>query len=55
MYRDRLGSDRESGGPYLPYGEESSATANGTEKFGTYFRDSFTGMDYADQRYYASM
>jgi len=24
------------------------------EKFGTYTRDSYTGLDYADQRYYAS-
>src|SRR5205823_460666 len=27
---------------------------NDREKFGTYNRDGFTGLDYADQRYYAS-
>jgi len=52
--RDRLGSDLENNTYYYPYGEEISSTANGVEKFGTYFRDSFTTLDYADQRYYAS-
>jgi len=49
--RDRLGSDREAGS-YYPYGEDITSSGSGTEKFGTYFRDSFTTMDYADQRYY---
>jgi RHS repeat-associated protein len=49
---DRLGSVRTSS--YLPYGEEISATANGTVKFATYTRDASTGLDYADQRYYTS-
>jgi RHS repeat-associated protein len=45
---DRLGSI----GKYYPYGQERpSATTNGTEKFTGYFRDSETGLDYADQRY----
>jgi len=52
--RDQLGSDLENNTYYYPYGEEVSPTANGVEKFGTYFRDSFTTLDYADQRYYAS-
>ncbi len=38
---------------YFPYGGERTVTGNGTEKFGTYYRDA-TGLDYADQRYYAS-
>jgi RHS repeat-associated protein len=38
---------------YFPYGEERTSTADGREKFGTYFRDP-GGVDYADQRYYAS-
>jgi RHS repeat-associated protein len=38
---------------YFPYGEERTSTANGTDKFGTYFRDGY-GQDYADQRYYTS-
>ena len=36
---------------YLPYGQERTSTADGREKFGTYFRDG-QGQDYADQRYY---
>jgi RHS repeat-associated protein len=54
VYRDRLGSEHGLSHRYYPYGEEITSTANDTEKFGTYFRDSFTTLDYADQRYYAS-
>jgi RHS repeat-associated protein len=50
---DRLGSI----GRYVPYGEErtgqSGNPANGNEKFATYTRDGVTGLDYADQRWYA--
>ena len=47
---DRLGSYV----PSFPYGEEKpTATAQDREKFATYYRDS-TGLDYADQRYYAN-
>src|SRR5579883_2433293 len=47
---DRLGSS----GKFYPYGQERPpATTNGTEKFTGYFRDSETGMDYADQRYHS--
>ena len=46
--QDRLGSV----GKFFPYGQERpSATANGKEKFATYFRDSETGLDYAQNRY----
>jgi RHS repeat-associated protein len=46
---DRLGSI----GKFYPFGQEKpSATTNGTEKFTGYFRDSETGLDYADQRYH---
>jgi RHS repeat-associated protein len=46
---DRLGSI----GKFYPYGQEKpSATTNGTEKFTGYFRDSETGLDYADQRFH---
>jgi RHS repeat-associated protein len=50
--QDRLGSN----GKYLPYGEERNYPALGNDqvKFATYTRDSATGLDYADQRYYAS-
>ena len=62
---DRIGSVRGSlfnfpgGGStpsttYLPFGEELNATGSDREKFGTYTRDSTTGFDYANQRYYAS-
>jgi len=40
-------------GKYFPYGQERpSATTDGKEKFATYFRDSETGLDYANQRYH---
>jgi len=46
---DRLGSF----GKYYPWGQEKpSATGNNTEKFTGYYRDSETGLDYADQRYH---
>jgi RHS repeat-associated protein len=52
---DRLGSVRANGNGermvYKAYGAERTSTADGREKFGTYFRDG-TGLDYADQRYY---
>jgi RHS repeat-associated protein len=56
---DRLGSVRNVGPAwyfpigYFPYGEERTSTPDGTDKFGTYFRDGY-GQDYADQRYYTS-
>ncbi len=50
---DRLGSN----GKYFPYGEERNypALPNDQVKFETYTRDSATGLDYADQRYYSSV
>jgi RHS repeat-associated protein len=50
---DRLGS---RGGKYFPYGDDRSnpPPANDAVKFATYTRDSATGLDYADQRYYGS-
>jgi RHS repeat-associated protein len=46
---DRLGSI----GQYFSYGQQRpSATAEGTEKFATYFRDENTGLDYAQNRYH---
>jgi len=48
--QDRLGS---MNGKFYPFGQERpSATANDKEKFTGYFRDSATGLDYADQRYH---
>jgi RHS repeat-associated protein len=40
---------------YYPYGQEvGTATANDRVKFGTYTRDSGSGLDYAMNRYYMS-
>ncbi len=53
---DRLGSRRNPAGmgeDYYPYGEERYGLAgDDREKFATYWRDGFTGFDYARQRYY---
>jgi RHS repeat-associated protein len=61
---DRLGSVRarasaKNGGQghkalYFPFGEEAEPTPDDREKFGSYTRDSATGLDYAEQRYYSS-
>jgi RHS repeat-associated protein len=51
---DRLGTNRAGGARFYPYGDEITSTANDREKFATYTRDSYTGLDYADQRYFAS-
>jgi RHS repeat-associated protein len=50
--QDRAGSV----GKYFPYGDERNnpQLPNDTVKFATYTRDSATGLDYADQRYYAN-
>ena len=56
--QDRVGTNRADGARFYPYGEQIgglSATANDHEKFGTYQRDGYSGLDYADQRYYASL
>jgi RHS repeat-associated protein len=52
--QDRLGTNRASGARFYPYGDEITSTTNDREKFATYTRDSLTGLDYADQRFYAS-
>ena len=55
---DRLGSvvwDGAKGAHrYFPYGEERTSTTNESSKFGTYFRDATTGLDYAVNRYFSS-
>lgn len=53
-FTDRLGTNRASGARFYPYGDEITSTGNDRVKFGTYKRDASTGLDYADQRYYAS-
>jgi RHS repeat-associated protein len=45
----------ESAGQYYPFGEQRTAPPPGAyTSFATYTRDSATGLDYADQRHYAS-
>jgi RHS repeat-associated protein len=39
---------------YYPFGEERKITYSNRKKFGTYLRDDFSGLDYAEQRYYSS-
>ncbi len=60
---DRLGSVRiaynESTGEqlskYYPFGEEiAQVTTQQRDKFGTYYRDASSGLDYAMNRYYSS-
>jgi RHS repeat-associated protein len=57
--QDRLGTNR-AGGRYYPYGEGigtggvPTTAGSNTVAFATYTRDSWTGLDYADQRFYAS-
>ena len=59
VYVDRLGSVAKRGATamrYYPYGEEKGGTTTQErDKFGTYFRDSVTNLDYAQQRYYSSV
>jgi len=51
--QDRLGSN--AAGKFFPYGEDrGTPIANDQVKFATYTRDSATGNDYADQRYYSN-
>ena len=55
---DRLGSvvekDPSTATRYFPYGDEPAATEQNRPKFATYYRDSATALDYAQQRYYSS-
>jgi RHS repeat-associated protein len=55
-HEDRLGSVARRGSTnrkYFPYGEEPTTTAQNETKFGTYYRDQTTALDYAQNRYYA--
>ena len=52
LAQDRLGS---ANGKFYPYGEDKPGNpGNDMWKFGTYWRDAVTGLDYADQRFYNS-
>jgi RHS repeat-associated protein len=57
IHDDRLGSavyDGTAAPKYFPYGDEPSTTTQNRPKFATYYREGTTGLDYAQQRYYAS-
>ena len=51
----KAGSNRETVRRmrYAPFGEEETVTGENRIKFGTYFRDEATGLDYAKRRYYS--
>jgi len=60
---DRLGSTVRTEGyfqpeyryRYYPYGEQQGGSSNEDQvKFGTYWRDSVSGLDYAQNRYFAA-
>src|SRR5262249_39141403 len=55
QWTDRIGSARKTStgvtSHYYPYGEEITGTANDAYKFGKLYRDSDSGLDYANQRY----
>jgi len=58
-FRGLLGDGELLGsrGKYFPHGEDRTASPsppNDQVKFATYTRDSATGLDYADQRYYTA-
>jgi YD repeat-containing protein len=42
VYQDRLGTNRDNGARFRPYGDEITSTANDHVKYGTYTRDSFS-------------
>ena len=50
---DRVGTNRNAA-RFYPFGDEITSTTNDRLKFATYTRDSYTGLDYANQRFYAS-
>jgi len=50
---DRVGTNRNAA-RFYPFGDEITSTTNDRLKFATYTRDSYTGLDYANQRFYAT-
>ncbi len=55
VFLDRLGTNRASGARFYPYGEEITSTTGDRLKFAGYLRDAYTGLDLADEQYYASV
>jgi RHS repeat-associated protein len=55
FFTDRLGTVRNGGKSYYPFGEEiGTPSANNAFKFASTYRDSNSGLDYAHHRYYSS-
>jgi RHS repeat-associated protein len=54
-WQDRLGSNRSGGLRYYPWGEARGTNPQDTWNYATYWQDSATGLDYADQRYYGNV
>ena len=52
--RDKSIAVAGNASPESTLGDEITSASNDPEKFATYTRDSYTGLDYANQRYYAS-
>ena len=48
------GSSAPNAGSYFPWGEPRSGTGQDTWNFATYWADSATGLDYANNRYYSN-
>jgi RHS repeat-associated protein len=54
-WQDRLGSNRNGAVLYYPWGEARGTNPQDTWNYATYWQDSATGLDYADQRYYGNV
>jgi RHS repeat-associated protein len=54
-WQDRLGSNRNGAVRYYPWGEARGTNPQDTWNYATYWQDSATGLDYADQRYYGNV
>jgi RHS repeat-associated protein len=53
VFADRLGSNRYTGN-YYPYGDSAGTAPPDQVGFATYTQDSYTGLDYANQRMFDS-
>src|SRR5580658_7646866 len=54
-WQDRLGSNRNGAVRYYPWGEARGTNPQDTWNYATYWQDSATGLDYAEQRYFGNV
>jgi RHS repeat-associated protein len=54
-WQDWLGSNRNNAVHYYPWGEARGTNPQDTWSYATYWQDSATDLDYADQRYYGNV